>query len=44
MRKQRKILINAKKTKKKQIYECNKQIQIYSKHDVQRENFINVEK
>ena len=24
-------------------YECSKQIQIYSKHDVQRANFINVE-
>ena len=24
-------------------YECSKQIRIYSKHDVQRGNFINVE-
>ena len=24
-------------------YECSKQIRIYSKHDVQRANFINVE-
>ena len=33
------ILINAKN----RFYECGKQIQIYSKHDVQRANFINVE-
>ena len=28
---------------KKGFYICNEQIQIYSKHDVQRANFINVE-
>ena len=28
---------------KKKFYECNKQIWIYSEHDVQRANFINVE-
>ena len=39
MRKQWMVLINAKK----KIYECNKQIWIYSKHDVQKANFINVE-
>ena len=39
MRKQWTILINAKK----RFYEYNKQIWIYSKYDVQRENFINVE-
>ena len=33
------VLINAKN----RFYECNKQIWIYSKYDVQRENFINVE-
>ena len=38
-RKQWIFLINAKNI----FYECNKQIQIYSKHDVQRANFINVE-
>ena len=27
----------------KRFYECSKQIRIYSKHDVQRGNFINVE-
>ena len=39
MRKQRTILLNAKN----RFYECSKQIRIYNKHDVQRENFINVE-
>ena len=34
-----KNLLNAKN----RFYECSKQIQIYSKHDVQRANFINVE-
>ena len=29
--------------KKKRFYECNKQIRIYSKHDGQSENFINIE-
>ena len=38
-RKQWTILINAKN----KFYECSKQIWIYSKYDVQRENFINVE-
>ena len=33
------ILLNAKN----RFYKCSKQIQIYSKHDVQRANFINVE-
>ena len=33
------VLINAKN----RFYECSKQIWIYSKYDVQRENFINVE-
>ena len=33
------ILINAEN----RFYECIKQIRIYSKHDVQRANFINVE-
>ena len=28
---------------KKKIYECSKQIRLYSEHDVQRANFINVE-
>ena len=28
---------------KNRFYECSKQIRIYSKHDVQRANFINVE-
>ena len=28
---------------KNKFYECSKQIRIYSKHDVQRANFINVE-
>ena len=32
-------LINAEN----RFYECSKQIQIFSKHDVQRANFINVE-
>ena len=39
MRKQWTVLINAKN----RFYECSKQIWIYSKYDVQRENFINVE-
>ena len=39
MRKQCTILINAEN----RFYECSKQIQIYSKHDVQRANFINIE-
>ena len=39
MRKQWTILINAKN----RFYECSKQIWIYSKYDVQKENFINVE-
>ena len=39
MRKQWTVLLNAKN----KFYECSKQIQIYSKHDVQRANFINVE-
>ena len=33
------VLLNAKN----RFYECSKQIWIYSKHDVQRANFINVE-
>ena len=28
---------------KNRFYECSKQIRIYSKHDVQKANFINVE-
>ena len=39
MRKQWTVLINAKN----RFYECSKQIWIYSKYDMQRENFINVE-
>ena len=39
MRKQSIVLINAKNRS----YECSKQIRIYSKHDVQRANFINIE-
>ena len=39
MRKQWTDLINAKN----RFYECSKKIWIYSKHDVQRANFINVE-
>ena len=39
MRKQWTVLINAEN----RFYECNKQIRIYNKHDVQRWNFINVE-
>ena len=31
------------KKKKKRVYECSKQIRIYSKHDGQSANFINVE-
>ena len=34
-----KVLINAEN----RFYECSKQIWIYSKYDLQRENFINVE-
>ena len=33
------VLINAKN----RFYECSKQISIYNKYDVQRENFVNVE-
>ena len=40
MRKQWTVLINAKN----RFYEYSKQIWIYSKYDVQRENFINVER
>ena len=39
MRKQWIVLIIAEN----KFYECSKHIWIYSKHDVQRENFINVE-
>ena len=39
MRNQWTVLINAEN----RFYECSKQIWIYSKHDVQRANFINVE-
>ena len=39
MKKQGTILLNAKKI----LYECTKQIRIYNKRDVQREDFINVE-
>ena len=39
MRKQLTVLLNAKN----KFYECNKQIRIYNKHEVQRANFINVE-
>ena len=39
MRKQWTVLINAEN----RFYECSKHIWIYSKHDVQRANFINVE-
>ena len=28
---------------KTDLYECSKQIRIYSKHDVERANFINIE-
>ena len=38
MRKQWTLLLNAKN----RFYECRKQIRIYSKHDVQSANFINV--
>ena len=38
MRKQWTVLINAEKN-----YECSKHIRIYSKHDGQNANFINVE-
>ena len=40
MRKQWIVLINVEN----KIYQCSKQIRIYNKHDVQRANFINVEK
>ena len=40
MRKQWTVLVNVKN----RFYECSKQIRIYSKHDVKRANFINVEK
>ena len=39
-RKRRTFLINAEN----RFYECNKLIRIYIKHDMQRANFINVEK
>ena len=39
MGKQWTVLIHAKN----RFYECNKQIRIYSKQDVQRANFINVD-
>ena len=39
MRKQWTVLLNAKN----RFYECSKHIRIYSKHDVQSANFINVE-
>ena len=39
MRKQWTVLFNAKN----RFYECSKEIQKYSKYDVQRANFINVE-
>ena len=39
MRKPWTVLINMEN----RFYECSKQIWIYSKHDVQRANFINVE-
>ena len=39
MWKQWTVLLNAKN----RFYECSKQIQIYSKHDGQSANFINVE-
>ena len=39
MRKQWTVLLNAEN----RFYECSKQIQIYSKYDVQIENFINLE-
>ena len=39
MRKHWTVLLNAKNN----FYEHNKQIQIYSKHDVQRAYFVNVE-
>ena len=39
MRKQWIVLFNAKN----RFYGCSKHIQIYSEHDVQRANFINVE-
>ena len=39
LRKQWTVLLNAKN----RFYECSKQIRIYSKHNVQSANFINVE-
>ena len=39
MRKQQTVLLNAKN----RFYECSKQIRIYSKYDVQKANFINIE-
>ena len=39
MRKQQTVLLNAKN----RFYEYSKQIRIYSKYDVQRANFINIE-
>ena len=39
MRKQCTVLLNEKKI----FYECSKQIRIYSKHDGQSANFVNVE-
>ena len=39
MRKQWTVLINVEY----KFYECSKQIRLYSEHDVQRANFINVE-
>ena len=39
MRKQWTVLLNANN----RFYECSKQIRIYSEHDVQRANFINIE-
>ena len=36
--------VNSLFNAKNRFYECNKQILIYSKHDVQSANFINVEK
>ena len=35
--------VNSLLNAKNRFYKCSKQIQIYSKHDVQRANFINVE-
>ena len=38
-----KTMNNFLNSEQKIIHECSKQIRIYSKHDVQRGNFINVE-